>query len=92
VSLLHADPCKPSTGSVKGAAKLERRIMDDAPPGTRQGREKRFGRKPVLDGEQRQKALHRLADGALISAGAREMKTSRATIMRVGRAGSALPL
>ena len=46
---------------------------------------KRFGRKPVLDGEQRQKALQRLADGASISAG--EMKASRATIMRVGRAG-----
>ena len=29
---------------------------------------KRFGRKPVLDGEQRQKALQRLADGASISA------------------------
>ena len=50
---------------------------------------KRFGRKPVLDGEQRQKALQRLADGASISAVAREMKASRATIMRVGRAGSA---
>jgi putative DNA-invertase from lambdoid prophage Rac len=52
---------------------------------------KRFGRKPVLDGEQRQKALQRLAD-ASISAVAREMKTSRATIMRVSRAGRpALP-
>ena len=52
---------------------------------------KRFGRKPVLDGEQRQKALQRLADGASISAVAREMKASRATIMRVGRAGSGAP-
>ena len=52
---------------------------------------KRFGRKPVLDGEQRQKALQRLADGASVSAVAREMNASRATIMRVGRAGSALP-
>jgi DNA invertase Pin-like site-specific DNA recombinase len=48
-------------------------------------------RKPVLDGEQQQKALQRLADGASISAVAREMKASRATIMRVGRAGSAAP-
>jgi putative DNA-invertase from lambdoid prophage Rac len=47
---------------------------------------KTFGRKPVLDGEQRQKALQRLSDGASISAVAREMRTSRATIMRVGRA------
>jgi hypothetical protein len=30
---------------------------------------KRFGRKPVLDGEQRQKALQRLADGASVSGG-----------------------
>ena len=52
---------------------------------------KRFGRKPVLDGEQRQKALQRLADGASISAVAREMKASRATTMRVGRAGSGRP-
>ena len=50
---------------------------------------KTFGRKPVLDGEQRQKARQRLSDGASISAVAREMKTSRATIMRVGR--SAMP-
>jgi putative DNA-invertase from lambdoid prophage Rac len=46
---------------------------------------KTFGRKPVLDGEQRQKALQRLSAGASISAVAREMRTSRATIMRVGR-------
>ena len=52
---------------------------------------KRFGRKPVLDGEQRQKALQRLADGASISVVAREMKASRATVMRVSRAGSAAP-
>ena len=53
---------------------------------------KRFGRKPVLDGEQRQKALQRLAEGASISVVAREMKASRATVMRVGRAGPAAPL
>ena len=47
--------------------------------------------KPVLDGEQRQKALQRLADGASVSAVAREMNASRATIMRVGRAGSGAP-
>jgi putative DNA-invertase from lambdoid prophage Rac len=47
---------------------------------------KTFGRKPVLDSQQRQKALQRLSDGASISEVAREMKTSRATIMRVGRA------
>jgi len=47
---------------------------------------KTFGRKPVLDGKQRQKALQRLSDGASISAVAREMRTSRATVMRVGRA------
>jgi putative DNA-invertase from lambdoid prophage Rac len=46
----------------------------------------KFGRQPVLNDEQRQKALQRLSDGASISAVAREMKTSRATIMRVGRA------
>ena len=51
----------------------------------------RFGRKPVLDGQQRQKALQRLVDGASITAVAREMKASRATIMRVSRAGSAAP-
>jgi hypothetical protein len=44
---------------------------------------KTFGRKPVLDGEQRQKALQRLSDGASISAVAREIKTSRATIRRL---------
>jgi putative DNA-invertase from lambdoid prophage Rac len=47
---------------------------------------KTFGRKPVLDSEQRQKALQRLSDGASISAVALELKASRATIMRVGRA------
>ena len=48
---------------------------------------RKFGRKPVLDNEGRAKALQRLAAGASISAVAREMKASRATIMRVGRAG-----
>jgi putative DNA-invertase from lambdoid prophage Rac len=46
---------------------------------------KRFGRKPVLDGEQRQKALQRLSDGASISEVAREVKASRATVMRLQR-------
>ena len=49
---------------------------------------RKFGRKPVLDNEGRAKALQRLAAGASISAVAREMKASRATIMRVGRAGA----
>jgi putative DNA-invertase from lambdoid prophage Rac len=51
---------------------------------------RKFGRPAVLDSEGRAKALQRLADGASISAVAREMKTSRATIMRVGRTGGAL--
>jgi putative DNA-invertase from lambdoid prophage Rac len=48
---------------------------------------KRFGRKPVLDGEQRQKALQRLADGASISAVAREMKTSKGGLLLCGLVG-----
>jgi putative DNA-invertase from lambdoid prophage Rac len=51
---------------------------------------KKFGRPAVLTDEGRAKALQRLADGASISAVAREMKASRATIMRVGRAGGRL--
>ena len=51
---------------------------------------KKFGRPAVLTDEGRAKALQRLDDGASISAVAREMKTSRATIMRVGRAGGRL--
>jgi Homeodomain-like domain len=45
-----------------------------------------FGRPVVLTDEGRAKALQRLADGASISAVAREMKASRATIMRIRRA------
>jgi putative DNA-invertase from lambdoid prophage Rac len=45
----------------------------------------KFGRKPVLSDDARAKALQRLANGASISAVARELKTSRATIMRLGR-------
>jgi putative DNA-invertase from lambdoid prophage Rac len=45
----------------------------------------KFGRKPVLNDEARRRALQRLADGASISAVARETKASRATIMRLGR-------
>ena len=52
---------------------------------------KRFGRKPVLDGEQRQKALQRLSDGASISEVAREMKASRATVMRLQRGSEERP-
>jgi putative DNA-invertase from lambdoid prophage Rac len=51
---------------------------------------KKFGRPAVLTDEGRAKALQRLDDGASISAVAREMKASRATIMRVGRAGGRL--
>jgi putative DNA-invertase from lambdoid prophage Rac len=51
---------------------------------------RKFGRPAVLTDEGRAKALQRLADGASISAVAREMKASRATIMRVGRAGKRL--
>ena len=51
---------------------------------------RKFGRPAVLTDEGRAKALQRLADGASISAVAREMKASRATIMRVGRAGARL--
>jgi putative DNA-invertase from lambdoid prophage Rac len=50
---------------------------------------KKFGRPAVLTDKQREETLQRLADGASISAVAREMKASRATIMRVGRTGSA---
>ncbi len=50
---------------------------------------KKFGRPTALSDKQREETLRRLADGASISAVAREMKASRATIMRVGRAGSA---
>jgi putative DNA-invertase from lambdoid prophage Rac len=49
---------------------------------------RKFGRPAVLTDEGRARALQRLADGASISAVAREMKTSRATIMRVGRVGA----
>jgi DNA invertase Pin-like site-specific DNA recombinase len=51
---------------------------------------KKFGRPAVLTDAGRAKALQRLDDGASISAVAREMKASRATIMRVGRAGGRL--
>jgi putative DNA-invertase from lambdoid prophage Rac len=51
---------------------------------------KKFGRPAVLTDEGRAKALQRLADGASISAVAREMKASRATIMRVKLAGGTL--
>ena len=52
---------------------------------------KKFGRPAaVLSDVGRAKALQRLADGASISAVAREMKASRATIMRVGRTGRRL--
>ena len=51
---------------------------------------KKFGRPAVLTNEGRAKALQRLDDGASISAVAREMRASRATIMRVGRAGGRL--
>jgi putative DNA-invertase from lambdoid prophage Rac len=44
----------------------------------------KFGRKPVLSDDARAKALQRLANGASISAVARETKASRATIMRLG--------
>jgi putative DNA-invertase from lambdoid prophage Rac len=53
---------------------------------------KKFGRPAVLTDESRAKVLQRLADGASISAVAREMKASRATIMRVGRAARTLSL
>jgi DNA invertase Pin-like site-specific DNA recombinase len=42
----------------------------------------------ALTAEGREKALQRLTYGASISAVAREMVASRATLMRVGRAGS----
>jgi putative DNA-invertase from lambdoid prophage Rac len=51
---------------------------------------RKFGRPAVLTNEGRAKALQRLDDGASISAVAREMRASRATIMRVGRAGGRL--
>ena len=51
---------------------------------------KKFGRPPALIDKSRAKALQRLAGGASISAVAREMKASRATIMRMWRAERAL--
>jgi putative DNA-invertase from lambdoid prophage Rac len=51
---------------------------------------KKFGRPALLTDEGRAKALQRLDNGASISAVAREMKTSRATIMRVKLAGGTL--
>jgi putative DNA-invertase from lambdoid prophage Rac len=53
---------------------------------------KKFGRPAALSDKQREETLQRLADGASISAVAREMKASRATIMRVGRGESSAPL
>jgi putative DNA-invertase from lambdoid prophage Rac len=53
--------------------------------------EKKFGRPAALTDEGREKGLQRLSEGGSISAVAREMKASRATIMRVGRAGGTLP-
>jgi putative DNA-invertase from lambdoid prophage Rac len=82
---------KMTMGVIAAVAQFERDLLIERTlSGQARARaEGKLGRKPVLDGEQRQKALQRLADGASISAVAREMKTSRATIMRVGRAGSA---
>ena len=85
---------KMTMGVIAAVAQFERDLLIErtlAGQARARAEGKRFGRKPVLDGEQRQKALQRLADGASISAVAREMKASRATIMRVGRAGSAAP-
>jgi putative DNA-invertase from lambdoid prophage Rac len=44
---------------------------------------KRFGRPPALNNEQRQTALEQLKAGASISAVARQLGTSRQTIMRL---------
>jgi putative DNA-invertase from lambdoid prophage Rac len=83
---------KMTMGVIAAVAQFERELLIErtlAGQARARAEGKRFGRKPVLDGEQRQKALQRPADGASISAVAREMKASRATIMRVGRAGGA---
>jgi putative DNA-invertase from lambdoid prophage Rac len=85
---------KMTMGVIAAVAQFERDLLIErtlAGQARARAEGKRFGRKPVLDGEQRQKALQRVADGASISAVAREMRVSRATIMRVSRAGSATP-
>jgi putative DNA-invertase from lambdoid prophage Rac len=85
---------KMTMGVIAAVAQFERDLLIErtlAGQARARAEGKRFGRKPVLDGERRQKALQRVADGASISAVAREMKVSRATIMRVSRAGSATP-
>jgi len=50
---------------------------------------KALGRKPSLTGEQQQEARQKLAAGASVAQVARDLKTTRQTIMRV-RAASAL--
>ncbi len=77
---------KMTMGVIAAVAQFERDLLIErtlAGQARARAEGKRFGRKPVLDGERRQKALQRVADGASISAVAREMRVSRATIMRV---------
>ena len=85
---------KMTMGVIAAVAQFERDLLIErtlAGQARARAEGKKFGRPAVLsDNEQREKALQRLADGASISAVAREMKASRATIMRVGRAGGTL--
>jgi putative DNA-invertase from lambdoid prophage Rac len=84
---------KMTMGVIAAVAQFERDLLIER---TRSGQAraradgKKFGRKPVLNDEARQRALQQLAAGASISAVARETRASRATIMRLGRAAATL--
>jgi putative DNA-invertase from lambdoid prophage Rac len=71
---------KMTMGVIVAVAQFERDLLIErtlAGQARARAEGKRFGRKPVLDGERRQKALQRVADGASTSAVAREMKVSK---------------
>ena len=83
---------KMTMGVIAAAAQFEKDLLIEltlAGQARAKAEGKKFGRPAALSDKQREETLQRLADGASISAVAREMKASRATIMRVGRAGSA---
>ena len=84
---------KMTMGVIAAVAQFERDLLIErtlAGQGRARAEGKKFGRPAALSDKQREETLQRLADGASISAVAREMKASRATIMRVGRAGGTL--
>jgi putative DNA-invertase from lambdoid prophage Rac len=80
---------KMTMGVIAAVAQFERDLLIErtlAGQARARAEGKKFGRKPILNDKQRRKALERLTAGASISAVAREMKASRAAIMRVHRA------